>query len=151
MLLIWSNFIMYLVRAVLKVMPFILWCWPMKPEVDAGGTAVEAEPSCQYSIPCCCCVTGGSRGAVWQHGIWHGRVHEGKVCHWIPSCAKTGTRWHLLMLAECWWRPNSGCEHSEAVGSVFQQCWQWRWVMSNGADVYEHGMQAFVHLMKMHS
>jgi len=28
---------------------------------------------------------------------------------------------HSSMLAEHFWRPNSGCEHSEAVGGVFQQ------------------------------
>jgi len=33
-------------------------------EADIGGMAVEAEPSQQYSILLCCCVTDGSRGAV---------------------------------------------------------------------------------------
>ena len=28
------------------------------------------------------------------------------------------------MLVECLWRPNSGCEHSEAVDGAFQQWWQ---------------------------
>jgi hypothetical protein len=28
-----------------KVMPHILLCWPMMLEADAGGMAVEAEPS----------------------------------------------------------------------------------------------------------
>ena len=51
-------------RAALKVMSPILLCWPMTSEVDVGGTAVDAEPSRQYSITCCCCVTDGSRGAV---------------------------------------------------------------------------------------
>ena len=57
-------------------------------EVDAGGMAVEVEPSHQYSITCYCHVTDGSRGAVWQIGIWHGNVYEAKVCHWIPPCKK---------------------------------------------------------------
>ena len=30
-----------------------------------------------------------------------------------------------------WWRPNSGCERSEAVGGAFQQ---WQWGTSDGAD-----------------
>ena len=33
---------------------------------------------------------------------------------------KNGTR-HSLMLAECLWRPSSGCEHSDVVGDAFQQ------------------------------
>jgi len=47
-----------------KVMPPILCCWPTRSEVDVDGMAVEVEPSHQYSAPCCCHVTGGSRGAV---------------------------------------------------------------------------------------
>ena len=34
--------------------------------------------------------------------------------HAEKNCA----RWHSLMLPECLWRPNSGCEHSEVVGGV---------------------------------
>ena len=44
-------------------MPCILLCWPMASEVDVGAMAVEAKPSCQYSVTCCCCVTDGSRGS----------------------------------------------------------------------------------------
>ena len=33
-------------------------------DVDVGGMAVEAEPSQQYSVTCCCGATDGSRGAV---------------------------------------------------------------------------------------
>jgi len=51
-------------RATEKVMPSILFCWPMMAEADVGGMAVEAEPSHQYSITLCCRVTDGSRGAV---------------------------------------------------------------------------------------
>ena len=35
---------------------------------------------------------------------------------------KNGTHWYSLMLAEHLWRLNSGCEHSEVTGDVFQQC-----------------------------
>ena len=48
-------------------MPPILLCWPMISEVDAGGMAIEGEPSHQYSVTCCC-VTDGSRGH-WQNGV----------------------------------------------------------------------------------
>ena len=47
-----------------KVMSPILLYWPTVSEVDVGGTAVEVEPSHQYSVEFCCHVTDGSRGAV---------------------------------------------------------------------------------------
>ena len=37
-------------RAAPKVMPPISWCQPTKAEADVDSTAVEAEPSHQYSI-----------------------------------------------------------------------------------------------------
>ena len=44
-----------------------------------------------------------------------------------PPCGINCTHWHSSTLAECLWRPNSGYdEHSEAVGSMFQQWWQWQ-------------------------
>ena len=51
-------------RAALKVVSPILLCWPMTPEADVGGVAIEIEPFCQYSIIFCFCVTDGSRGAA---------------------------------------------------------------------------------------
>ena len=108
-------------KAALKVMPPIFLCWPMMTEVYVGGTAVVTEPSHQYSITSCCCVTDDRRGAVWQNGHWHGSADEAKVCHWIPPCGKDGIHGHSLMLAECLWRPNRGCEHNETVGGAFQQ------------------------------
>jgi len=86
--------------AATEVIPPILLCWPMTSEADVGGTAREAEPSHQYSIPCCCHVTDGSRGAVWHNGVWHGSVYEGKVCHWIPPYGKNCTHWHSSTLDE---------------------------------------------------
>jgi len=41
--------------------PILLHC-PKPSETNVGGTAAKAEPSHQYSITCCCCVTGGSIG-----------------------------------------------------------------------------------------
>ena len=55
-----------------KVMPPVLWWCSTKSEADGGGMAVEVESSHPYSVTFCCCATGGSRGAVWQSGIWHG-------------------------------------------------------------------------------
>jgi len=45
-------------------MPPILLCWLTTSEVDVGGMAVKIEPSHQYPITFCFCVTDGSRGAV---------------------------------------------------------------------------------------
>jgi len=50
-------------KAVPKVMPLPSLCWPTA-EADVGGTAIEAEPSYQYSITCCCCLKDSSRGAA---------------------------------------------------------------------------------------
>ena len=102
----------------------MLLSWPMMSEADVGGMAIEVEPSHQYPITFCCRATDGSTGVVWQNGVWHESAWEEMVCHWIPPCGKHGTHWHSLMLAECFWRPNSGYEHSEAVGGVFHQWWQ---------------------------
>ena len=52
-----------IMRATLKAKPPILLCWPMMSEADAGGMAVEVEPSHLYCITLCCFETDGSRGA----------------------------------------------------------------------------------------
>ena len=108
--------ILQLTRATLKTMPAVSLCWPTTSEADGGGMAVEAEPSFQYPITCCCCVTDGSRGALWHNGVWCGSARETNVYHWILPCGKNGTQWHPSMFAEHFlWRPNRGEEHSEAV------------------------------------
>jgi len=43
-------------RAAPKVMPSILFCWPMVSEVDACGMTVEVGLSLPYSVTFCCCV-----------------------------------------------------------------------------------------------
>ena len=80
-------------RATLKVMVSILLYLPTLSKAEVGGMAVEAEPSHQYSITHCCHVRDGSRGAVWQNGVWHGSLYEAKVRHWIPPCGKNCTHW----------------------------------------------------------
>jgi len=49
-------------------MPPILWRWLTMSGADVGGMVVETEPSHQYPITCCCQLTDGSGGAVWQNG-----------------------------------------------------------------------------------
>ena len=99
---------------------------------DIGGMAVEVEPSHQYSITFCWCVTDGSRGAVRQNGSdvgvemkQRGMIEFLHVEHMAPTWA----------LVERLWRPNSGCEHSG--GGTFQ----WQWVISAAACFGEHSMQ----------
>ena len=56
---------------------------------------------------------------------------------------KNATHWHSLISTECFWRPNSGCEH-EVVGGAFQQWWQQQWDTS-GPEFYEPDLQTLVH------
>ena len=103
----------------------ILICRPTTPEVDVGGMAVEAEPPTNIPLHVL---------AVWQlaaegHSDRMASDMEEQMKHLkcvteFLHAEKSGTQWHSLMLAECLWRPESGCEHSEAVGGAFQQWWQ---------------------------
>ena len=43
-----------IIRAALKVMRSILFCWPTVSERAEGGMAEEVEPSHQYSVTFCC-------------------------------------------------------------------------------------------------
>jgi len=61
--MIHMNYIIYFIRAALKVMLSILSRWPTTSEA-VGGMAVEVELSCQYSITLCSCVIDESKGAV---------------------------------------------------------------------------------------
>ena len=51
-MLICLNYSIYFMRAAPKVMPPIVFCWPMTSEADVGAMAVEVEPSHKYSIAC---------------------------------------------------------------------------------------------------
>ena len=97
---------MYFMKDALKTMPPILLYWHTTLEAVVGGAAVEVEPSQQYSITCCCQVTDGSRGELWQNSIWDRSADE---VNWIPPCGKkmvpTDIHWHLWTFLE-----NRGCE-----------------------------------------
>jgi len=84
----WYYCTFIIMRAALKVMPPILLCRLPVSEVDVGDMAVEIEPSQKYSITVCCHETDGSRGEIWQNGIWNGSAYGAKVCHGIPPCKK---------------------------------------------------------------
>ena len=102
------NYVIYSMRSALQIVP------PVSSEVDVGSMAVEVEPSHQYPLAFCSRVIDGSR----RNGIWHGNVYGAKGCYRIPPCRKNCTHWYSLMLAECLWRPKSGCEHSEGCISA---------------------------------
>ena len=88
-----------------------------------GSWGLTSPPTSHYMLlPC---GRWQQKGRFWWNGLWHGSVYGAEVRNWIPSCGRNGTHWHSLMLVECLWRPNSGCEHTEAVGGAFQQWWQW--------------------------
>ena len=137
-------------KTVLKVTPPILWCWPTKSEADVGGTAVEIEPFYRYCITICCCATGGSRGAIWQNGVWHRSMYEAKVWNWIPLCKKNGTHWLSLTLAEHLREPVDVCivRQQWCISAVATTTWKRSHVRDVPADFYEHGMRA---LAKIHS
>ena len=114
--------------------PFIVLTYNIRGRCWWYGSRVWTFPPTFHSIPFCCCVTDGSRGAVWQNGVWHRSMDEAKVCHWIPPCRKNGNYWHPLTLAEHLWRPTSGCEHNDMMGDVFRSgssdmkdkpCYRW--------------------------
>ena len=102
-------------KAALKVVPPILLCCPTRWGMDIDGMEVVAEPSHQHPITFSCHATDdGSR--VWQNGVWHGCMYEVKVCHWIFLVEKVAPiDIHQCLLNVC------GYEHSEGVGSAFQQ------------------------------
>ena len=97
-------------RAALKLMVPTLLCWSTISEANVGSVAVDVEPSHQYSITFCCCVTDVSKKA-----LWHGSEYEAKAWKGIPVYRKNNSYWHLSMLAECLRGPKNGCEHHEAV------------------------------------
>ena len=70
---------------------------PTVSEVEVD-MVVEVEPSHPHSITGCYCVTDGSRGAVWQIGVWHRTAYRAKVWHWISPCRKNSTLWHCQHL-----------------------------------------------------
>jgi len=105
-------------RAPPNVTPPILSCWTTTSEVGVVGTAVKAE-SFQHSITFCCYATK-QMAAEGQTGkmVSDMEVHMKK---WCVTELFHVEKIAAVDLAEHLWRPNSECEHSEAVDSVFQQ------------------------------
>jgi len=125
------GIVLWCTRAALKVMPPMLWWWPTISETDVGDMAVYVGPSHQHSNTFCCCVTDGSREASlaeW-HLPWKCRWKKDVSVNYFMQ-KKNGSHWHSSMPARHFWRPNSECKCSEALGGAFQQsgnnghlCW----------------------------
>jgi len=104
----------YAMRAAPKVMPPILLCWLY------GSRGWTFSPVFHCFLLLCDRWQQRGRLTQWcviQKCIWS------KGITLNSSMLKIGTHWHSLLLAGCFWRRNSGCEYSEAVGAVFQMCW----------------------------
>lgn len=50
---------------------------------------------------------------------WCGSADGAKVWDWIPLFGGKKKLHPLTLTIECWWRPNSRCEHNEAVDGAF--------------------------------
>ena len=132
-----------------KVMPSVLLCWPMTSEADVAVMAVEAQPSHQHSITCCCYATDGSKGTVWQNGIRCGSADEAKVSDWVPPCGK---KWHVLMFIDvCWtfvetkewmWAHWGG---GWCISAVMTATWKTSHILDSRVDFYKRGMTALAH------
>jgi len=126
-------------RAVLKAVPPILWCWPTTSEVDAAGRAEEAEPSHQYPIPFCCVTVEGQSDRMASDMEVHAKqrcatefLREENIwpmdIHWCLLNAYEDQTLFIpnlnlpLSISPCPTKTGSGCEHSKAVSGKFQQC-----------------------------
>ena len=103
---------------------------------------IEFEPSHQYSVTCCCCATDGSKGAVWQNGVWRESMYEANGWNQVPPCRKNGTHWHSLMLALrlpetkqwMWMRRGCGC----CVSAAVTQTWKTSNIPESHAQLSHH-------------
>ena len=102
-------------------MPPVLQCQPTVSEATVGGMAAKAGPSHQHSMTCCCCVTDGIRGALWQNGAWHGSVGGAKRWNWIPPCRKMAP----TDIHQCLW--------------TFMEIEQWVWAQWWGVVCFSSG------------
>jgi len=96
---------------------------------------------CYMLLPC---DRWQQRGSLTEwHLTWKCMWSKGVAL--ILPCGKNGSHWQYLTLADHLQSPNSGCDHSEAVDVLFQQWQWWQWVISSGADGYDHGIQILAH------
>jgi len=78
-----------------KVMPQTLRCWITISEVHVGGTAAKAEPSHQYLITFCCCVTEWHQESLTWKRKWNKGEELNSSMH---KTALTNIHLHLLSI-----------------------------------------------------
>lgn len=111
----WSK----ILRATLKVIPSILWCWPTMSEADVGSMVIvwTFPQTFYYTL------------LVWDRWQQWGNLTEGWMIQSVSlnsPCGKNSTNWPSSMLALHFWGVSGGGEHSEVVCHVFQKWWQWQ-------------------------
>ena len=106
---------------------FIMMVIMLAPDIRGRcwwyGSRGWAFPPFQYIM--LLCDKWQQRGSLtWKHR-WS------KGVYWTTLYGRNSTPWHSSMLAECFWIPNSGCEHCEVMSCALQHWWQWheRWIM----------------------
>ena len=122
--------------------------WPVTSEADVGVMAVEAEPSHQYSITLCCCMTDGSREVLQTGWCLTWKCIESKGVS--LNSFMWEKKWHSLTFINT-------CSNVYGDQTVDVSTVRW-WVVcfssgenvtSTCSDFNEHSMQAFV--VKIHS
>lgn len=78
-------------RPVLKVMPrtLLFGIWYQRQT----SVVRQWKSNLPNNVQFCCCLMDGSKGAVWQNGLWHGRACE---ANYITYILPIYTHWCLL-------------------------------------------------------
>ena len=87
-------------RTTQRLMLPILLRWPMIADANVVDMAVEAEPSHQCPVTCCCHVTDGSgRGSLTKWRLaWKCRWSKG-----VPLNYSVWKKWHPLVFTDAYW------------------------------------------------
>ena len=113
----------YYMRAALKAMPPVLWCWPTVSETEIDGVAVQAEASLQYPVMCCC------RMALWQQIGGLVGQHLAQKCIWSKGVElNSSMRKNTSPVDIHWCLLNAYGDHTVdvntvRVGAVFDRGW----------------------------
>ena len=106
-------------------------------KVSIGGIAIEAEPSHQYSIMLCCCVTDGSRGILTKRSLTCKCIWSKDLSMNSSMQKKTAPTDIDPCFLNCYW--------NQTVNVSMVRCWAVCFSSrDSGSDCYECGMQALV-------
>ena len=96
--------------------------------LGVGHMAVKVEPSCQYLVTFCHCVTAGSRGAV--------SLYSSTWKKWYP----------LVFISACWkFMVTKEWDSGWCILAVETVTWKINYVLDSCANFYECNMQCIVH------